>query len=108
SADCEDSNEKSFAGHFYTALGIKKENLIKEINKVIESYNGTNGSIIIQDFIASDKGGVIFSDAGNNQVIINSNFGLCDSVVKGDKCDEYIFDKKGKLIKKARLDYLFF
>ncbi|MDP2708535.1 MAG: PEP/pyruvate-binding domain-containing protein [bacterium] len=100
SATCEDSNEKSFAGHFYSALGVKKENLINEINKVIESYKGAGGSIIIQEFIPSDKGGVIFSDAGDGRIIINSNFGLCDSVVKGYKCDEYIFNNNGDFIAK--------
>jgi len=100
SAGCEDSEEKSFAGYFYSALAVKKENLIKEIDRVIKSYKGAKGSIIIQEFISSDKGGVMFSNAGDSRVIINSNFGLCDSVVKGDKCDEYIFDKNGKFIAK--------
>ena len=100
SAQAEDSKEKSFAGYFYSAIGVSKNNLFKEAKNVLTSYKGMDGSIIIQQFIPSDKAGVIFSDAGQGKVVINSNLGLCDTVVKGMICDEYVLNTEGLVVSK--------
>ncbi|MFA5432235.1 MAG: PEP/pyruvate-binding domain-containing protein [Candidatus Paceibacterota bacterium] len=100
SAGSEDSKEKSYAGHFYSALGVTKENLYDEFIKVVDSYCGKDGVVIIQEFIPSDKAGVIFSQVDNDKMIIDSTFGLCRPVVSGYKCDEYVLNKKGEIAKK--------
>jgi len=89
----EDEKEKSFAGYFYTGLGVSRENIKKECEKVIASYNGGRGSVLLQEFICSTAAGVVFSNAGDNKMIINATLGLCESVVKGKPCDEYIINR---------------
>ncbi len=101
SAKNEDSKDKSFAGHFYSAVGITQENVFKEISKVQLSFKEMEGSVIVQEFIPSDISGVMFSEVGEKHIIINSTNGLCTSVVNGGVCDEYILDKKGNLIDKT-------
>jgi rifampicin phosphotransferase len=98
SVDIEDGDSKSFAGYFYSAIGIDKLNLFKEYRKVIESYNGHPGFVIIQEFVNSTKSGVIFTNDGTGNVIINSNFGLCKTVVEGSPCDELILNRNSKII----------
>lgn len=93
SFDGEDGKDKSFAGYFYTALGVSRENIEKECKKVISSYKGGQGSVILQEFICSSSSGVVFSNAGSNKMIINATLGLCESVVKGKPCDEYIINR---------------
>jgi rifampicin phosphotransferase len=94
----EDEEGKSFAGYFYSGIGISQENIVRECKKVIASYNGGSGGIILQEFICSTVAGVLFSNAGDNKMIINSNFGLCESVVKGQSCDEYVINRVDKNI----------
>lgn len=94
----EDDKDKSFAGYFYSGLGISKENVEKECKKVISSYQGGKGSVLLQEFVCSTAAGVIFSNAGDNKIIINSNLGLCESVVKGNLCDEYIINRVDNII----------
>lgn len=89
----EDGKDKSFAGYFYSALGVSRENIVKECKKVISSYKGGNGDVILQEFICSTTAGVVFSNAGSNKMIINATLGLCESVVKGKPCDEYIINR---------------
>ncbi len=101
SAENEDSKDKSFAGHFYSAVGISKKDVFKEISKVQLSFGKMTGSVIVQEFIPSDIAGVMFSEIGKTHVVINAITGLCLSVVNGDACDEYIFDKNGGLIDKT-------
>jgi pyruvate,water dikinase len=100
----EDDKNKSFAGYFYTALGVTKENLEKECQKVIVSYKGGSGEVILQEFINSDTAGVIFSNAGNNKMVINSNLGLCQPVVDGKLCDEFIIDRTSKRILSKKIE----
>ncbi len=100
SAENEDSKEKSFAGHFYTGIGIAKKNVYTEITKVQKSFGDLTGSVIVQDFIASDIAGVMFSEVNKNTVVINATSGLCQAVVIGEACDEYICNKDGALLKK--------
>jgi len=101
SADNEDSKDTSFAGYFYTAIGVEKQDVFAEVLKVQKSYGETKGSVIIQEFIDSDVAGVMFTKVGENMVVINATTGLCQSVVSGKECDEYLFKKNGSLVNKT-------
>ena len=101
SAANEDSSDRSYAGHFYTAIGVSRQDVYKEIKKVQESYGDMNGSVIVQEFIASDKAGVMFTEISKDTIVINSTMGLCQSVVSGKECDEYVFSSKGTLVRKS-------
>jgi pyruvate,water dikinase len=101
SAENEDSEDKSFAGRFYSAIGVTKKEVFKEISKVQLSFGNMAGSVIVQEFIPSDTAGVMFSEVGEKHIIINAIAGLCIPVVNGDACDEYIFNKDGDLIDKT-------
>ncbi|MDD2731683.1 MAG: PEP/pyruvate-binding domain-containing protein [Candidatus Pacebacteria bacterium] len=100
SAKNEDSKKESMAGYYYSAVGVSGKDIFKEFLKVKNSFNKESGSVIIQEFIPSDKAGVIFSQIGDNNIVINSNIGLCQTVVNGHACDEYICDATGKIINK--------
>lgn len=93
SAIVEDGTQTSFAGHFYSAVGVTFENLFKEYLNVRKSFGNQSGAVIIQEFVPSAKSGVLFTDAGENKILINANFGLCKSVVEGEPCDEYIYSR---------------
>ncbi|KKQ58124.1 MAG: Pyruvate phosphate dikinase PEP/pyruvate-binding protein [Candidatus Levybacteria bacterium GW2011_GWB1_41_21] len=101
SAENEDSKEKSFAGHFYTGIGVAKKDVYAEIAKVRQSFGRVPGSIIVQDFISSDMAGVMFTEVNKNATVINATLGLCQSVVSGEACDEYLCNKDGALLKKT-------
>lgn len=101
SASVEDGDKKSYAGHFYSAVGVTRGGVFKEVQKVLTSFGDLEGSVIIQEFIPSDVSGVTFSDNGEGVVVINSNFGLCKNVVEGKACDEYLVQKGGVLIRKS-------
>lgn len=100
SAENEDSKDKSFAGHFYTGIGIAKKDVFAEVRKVLKSFNGVRGSVIVQDFISTDIAGVMFTEVNKNTIVINATPGLCQSVVSGEPCDEYVCSKDGRLLKK--------
>lgn len=100
SAENEDSKEKSFAGHFYTGIGIAKKDVFAEVRKVRKSFKDMRGSVIVQDFISTDIAGVIFTEVNKNTIVINATPGLCQSVVSGEPCDEYVCSKDGRLLKK--------
>ena len=101
SAKNEDSKDRSYAGHFYTAIGVSKQNVFQEVLKVQESFKGMQGSVIVQEFIASDVSGVVFSEVGKDTIVINSTIGLCQPVVNGQECDEYQLNRNGTLINKT-------
>ena len=101
SASGEDGESKSYAGHFYSAVAVKRSDVFSELKNVIASFGELDGSVIIQEFIPSDVSGISFSDNGEGIVIINSNFGLCKNVVEGKSCDEYLTSKDGTLIRKS-------
>lgn len=118
SAICEDLENASFAGQQDTYLNIKgKESLVFHIKKCFASlftsraisyrnrfnidYKDVKLSTAIQKMVRSDIGaaGVAFSidpETGYNKaVIINSAFGLGESVVSGLVTpDEFILDKR--------------
>lgn len=101
SAKGEDSRNQSFAGHFYSAIGVPKEQVPHEMKKVVVSFGGVPGSIIVQEFIPSDKGGVLFTEVDKSTIVINAIVGLCQPVVNGEACDEYVCDKSGAILNKT-------
>lgn len=101
SAFGEDSATKSFAGQFYSAVGIKRKDIPHEIENVLASYKGRKGTVIIQEFIPSESSGVMFTEVSSDKIIINSTLGLCSTVVNGEACDEYIVDRAGSIIRKT-------
>lgn len=101
SARGEDSKSQSFAGHFYSAIGVPKERVPDEVDKVIASFKGTPGVVIVQEFISSDSAGVMFTEVGAGTVVINSTLGLCQPVVNGEACDEYVCEKNGTVLNKT-------
>jgi rifampicin phosphotransferase len=101
SASGEDGDNKSYAGHFYSAVAVTRSDVFKEAQSVLSSFGDLDGSVIIQEFVPSDVSGVAFSDNGEGVVVINSNFGLCKNVVEGKACDEYLTQKDGTLIRKS-------
>lgn len=101
----EDGKNNSFSGLFYTKLNVG--NVADIVNAIIacwtESYNigvieyskrnndfkAIPCSVIIQQFIFSNKAGVIFKL--DDRIVLDSNFGLAKSIVDGDTgCDEWI------------------
>jgi len=101
SASNEDTAEKSFAGHFYSGVGITRKNVYSEFLRVKKSVGNIGGSVIIQEFIPSDAAGVLFTEVDNDRIVINASIGLCMSVVAGKACDEYICDKDGQILDKT-------
>lgn len=100
SAKNEDSAIQSFAGHYYSAIGVKRNDVYLKVQKVIESYKNLPGSVIVQEFIPSDRAGVIFSEVENDTIVINATVGLCQPVVNGEACDEYTYNKSGSILHK--------
>lgn len=109
----EDGESHSFSGLFNTELNIanpinivlaifKCWNLSLKLNYAkyakIKDFSPTPCSIVIQEFIPSDVGGVIFKD--NDHIYVSANFGLAKSIVDGDMgCDTWVFDfKHNKLL----------
>lgn len=101
SANVEDGTNKSFAGYFYSELGVTFDTLFEAYQKVCSSLQGMDGKVIVQQFIPSEKSGVLFTNNGNGLMVINSNFGLCKTVVEGEHCDEWYLTNEGKLIRKV-------
>ena len=110
SASDEDADGKSQAGAYHTELAVKREDVYKAYLKVEQSYNGKSGTVIVQQFVCSDKAFVGFTNAGQDVTVINGNFGLCDTVVKGDAVDQYMILNENnhifrKIINKKRAQY---
>jgi phosphohistidine swiveling domain-containing protein len=100
SARGEDSKTQSFAGHFYSAIGVEKQRVPDEVSKVLASFNNVPGAVVVQEFIPSDTAGVLFTDV-DHKLVINATFGLCQPVVNGEACDEYVCDKSGAILSKS-------
>jgi len=105
SADVEDGTEKSFAGHFFSAIAVEHDELFDAYGKVVDSFGKHNGDVIVQQFVPSDCAGVMFTNDGNGLVVINSNYGLCKTVVEGQTCDEYYASRDGKVLSKHVAKY---
>lgn len=115
----EDLGSASFAGAYETVLGVNKKSLLDAIHHTFAScldhriviYKTQNNfdlstpsiAIVIQKQIRSDSAGVAFSlNPLNNdydELVINSNFGLGESVVSGSVSpDNFIINKQSKTI----------
>ena len=112
----EDGNDNSFSGLFYTKLNLSHVSdivnaIVKcwresfnigviEYSKKNEKFKAIPCSVIIQQFIFSNKSGVIFKLEDNT--VLDCNYGLAKSIVDGNTgCDEWIISNKTKKI----LDY---
>lgn len=101
SAESEDSAKQSFAGHFYSGIAVEKNNVPHEVRKVVASFHGAPGAVIVQTFIPSDTAGVLFTKAGRDRMLVNATVGLCAPVVQGDTCDEYLCTTQGAIVHKT-------
>jgi pyruvate,water dikinase len=93
----EDSEKEAKAGQYYSALGVRREELYDAYQEVAASYQENKGGVIIQHFVPTEVAGVLFTRDGQGDILVNSNRGLCKSVVEGLSCDEWRMDRKGKL-----------
>jgi len=98
----EDSNSESLAGHFESILNVKgRIELIKAIDKVINSFGGDNpdDQIFIQPMLEDVAlSGVVFTKEPSSQspyyVINYSKCGSTESVTSGSSNDELIYVAK--------------
>lgn len=131
SASCEDSRKRSFAGQFKTVLGISKsskdkifeEKVFEAIKECLASAFNENAvlyaseanidyskfymAVVVQEFIDSEKSGVLFSrnpaDQKREGFWIEANFGVGESVVSGEvKPDQYFVSDFGSEITVSR------
>ncbi|WP_141430731.1 PEP/pyruvate-binding domain-containing protein [Bacillus sp. 03113] len=125
SCSAEDLETASFAGQFVTLLNITSVNLLESIKRCWLSVYQSHAqsylaqrfsavdqvpamSIIVQELIDADVAGVIFSKnpiTGNeDEIVINSSFGLGEAVVSGLVTpDFFILSKQGNAILKKEL-----
>jgi len=115
----EDMQGASFAGMYETYLGVKKDQLEARIRDVfiscidfrVVAYKRQKGfdhtrytiAVVVMTQIQSDVAGVAFSiNPLNNcydEVVINANFGLGESVVSGDTVpDQFVVDAHDRKI----------
>ena len=115
----EDMQGASFAGMYETYLGVKTDQLEARIRDVFVScidfrvvaYKRQKGfdytryaiAVVVMNQIKSDVAGVAFSiNPLNNcydEVVINANFGLGESVVSGDTVpDQFVVDAYNRTI----------
>jgi pyruvate,water dikinase len=81
-------------------VAVTPENLYGAYKRVVESYKGEVGEVIVQQFIPSESAGVLFTNEGNGLMVANSNHGLCKTVVEGGACDEWYISRDGKVMRK--------
>ena len=103
----EDGNDNSFSGLFYTELNVGntasivnaivkcwKESFnigVIEYSKKNKEFKPIPCSVIIQQFILSNKSGVVFKI--DDKIILDANYGLAKAIVDGDTgCDEWILN----------------
>ncbi|WP_255570349.1 PEP/pyruvate-binding domain-containing protein [Cohnella sp. CFH 77786] len=125
SCSTEDLESASFAGQFETIINVTFVNLMEAIMRCLLSvYQGhaqsylvnrfpAGGqapamSIIVQDFVNADVAGVVFSKnplTGNeDEMIVNSSFGLGEAVVSGLVTpDVFILSKPERAILRRQL-----
>jgi rifampicin phosphotransferase len=115
----EDLEGTSFAGGYETTLGVKKETLQQAIKdcfismldfRIVEykrqhkmAVDSPSIAVIIQKQIASDVSGVGFSQNPQgeiDEVMINANFGLGETVVSGMVTPDIYVVKDGKVANK--------
>lgn len=93
----EDGLTSSKAGFYYSAIAVTPNNVIKEAKMVAKKQDNLGG-IIVQEFVNTDKAGVMFSSNDKHHCIVEANFGLCSTVVGGENCDTYLISDYGDLI----------
>ncbi len=120
SATAEDLPDASFAGQQETYLNVRGIDAIYDqirncyaslwndravVYRTEQSYDHANLAIavVIQTMVDSEKSGVLFTvnpvDEKQNEVLINANFGLGESVVSGRvTADTYVVAKSGKIL----------
>ncbi len=120
----EDMEGASFAGMYETYLGVKSEDLEGRIRDVFVScidyrvvaYKRQKGfdftkysiAVVVMAQIKSESAGVAFSiNPLNNcydEIVINANFGVGESVVSGDTVpDQFVVDKIENRVVSAKL-----
>ncbi len=120
SATAEDLPDASFAGQQETYLNVQGvEDLLNGVRKCYASLwgnravsyrfhqgydqNSVSIAVVIQEMVESEKAGVLFTvnpvNKKENEMQINANFGLGESVVSGRvTADSYIIDKLGNIV----------
>ncbi len=104
SATAEDSAAASFAGQFSTVMGVRTPDEMAQAvrtcwasvwspeaaayrKRVVEELAGISMAVVVQRAVRSDVSGVAFSinpvTGDLNEVLINSNWGLGETVVSG-------------------------
>lgn len=125
SATAEDLPEASFAGQQATFLNVKGKNEVlkavkecwaslfteraiyyREINKF--KHEDVLISVVVQEMVNSEKAGVMFTvnpvTKNYNELLIEGNFGLGETVVSGQVTpDSYFVDKKTKSVKQKNI-----
>ncbi len=119
SATAEDLEEASFAGQQETYLNIKgMDEVLEKVKACFASlwsdravsyrihnryHQKVSIAVVIQEMVESEKSGVLFTinplTKSENEMQINSSFGLGESVVSGKvTADSFIVDKKGRVL----------
>ena len=120
SATAEDTPGTSFAGQYDSYLGVRGESeLLKKVKKCWASlwnaqaihYRSTNGldhleslmAVVVQQMVPSESAGVLFTanPVSNDyqEVLINSSWGLGESVVQGLVVpDSFFIDKESRVV----------
>ena len=120
SAIGEDASNTSFAGQYDSYLGVRGESdLLESVKKCWASlwnaqaihYRSTNGldhleasmAVVVQQMIPSSCAGVLFTaspvSSNYQEVLINSSWGLGESVVQGSVVpDSFSIDKESGLV----------
>lgn len=114
SSPAEDLAEASFAGQYATVLGVNSEDeLVEAVEKCWRSaasaasnaYRAARGTalpvemaVLVQELVPAETAGVMFTlnpvTDRADQLVINSNYGLGESVVSGHaEPDTFIVDK---------------
>lgn len=114
SSPAEDRADASFAGQYETILGVRTpEELLAAVQRCWRSANSTAASayrkdqggevevdmaVLVQELVPATAAGVLFTlnpvTDRTDQVVVNSNFGLGESVVSGRaEPDSFIVDK---------------
>ncbi|TMV45620.1 hypothetical protein FE783_28465 [Paenibacillus mesophilus] len=125
SCSAEDLESASFAGQYESILNVTSDDLLKSIKRcwlsvykdhaqtyMTQRLNAADEapamSVIVQELIDADAAGVVFSRnpiTGNeDEIMINSNFGLGETVVTGLATpDFYVLSKRGNTVLRKEL-----
>ncbi len=119
SATAEDLEDASFAGQQETYLNVRGlDEVLLKVKACFASlwsdravsyryhnkyYQEVSIAVVIQEMVESEKSGVLFTvnplNKNENEMQINSSFGLGESVVSGKvTADSFIVDKKGNIL----------